>query len=83
MRGVTGRPAAQLYCPGEILRNETCVQDRGPARPPAYAFWHNAQVSNLHSGVADVVSLALIVSHMGCVKTRAAARIEIEAVSAG
>ena len=39
--------------------------------------------SDLHSGITDVVSLALIVSHMGCIKTQAApARIKIEAVSA-
>jgi hypothetical protein len=37
--------------------------------------------SDLHSAFADFVSLALMVSYMGCVKTRAA-RIEIDAVSA-
>ena len=73
-------PGIWAVCEWRVIRPEV---RRRSTKCTSRRLHVQVNLADLHSGVADVLSLALIVSYMGCVKTRAApTRIEIEAVSA-
>ena len=72
-------PGIWAVCEWRVIRPEV---RRRSTKCTSRRLHVQVNLADLHLGVADVLSLALIVSYMGCVKTRAApTRIEIEAVS--